>query len=318
MDIEENGDRIVRCLGLRSERRVGVQRYKCEESGNSFTLRRRNRPRYTGAFEIEVVRRCIEQRESYRVMAKRIKEETGKRVSTGWLNQVVIKAARNCKSAVEMSKEVRRRSKGYPYIDEMMFSERGDQRWFNVAVDTSGDIVHCRSVKELSMTETAKFLTEVEEEAGYKCRGVVTYPDTSLRLAVKAVFRGKPHQFCLKHEFSVIESRIGYNPLAVRQGWNERTLRRKIRKLRDEKGIRVEKAREGFFSRCEEHKKTPERYRALRLLQDELHSFLFAGSEEEAGERLHRLSGSNKHRMFVREKRSAISFLKTHWKNLMM
>jgi transposase-like protein len=61
---------------MRNERRVRVQRYICLECGESFTLRRRKRERYTRGFEEEVVRRYIEERESYRVLAKRIYEQT--------------------------------------------------------------------------------------------------------------------------------------------------------------------------------------------------------------------------------------------------
>lgn len=252
------------------------------------------------------------------MLAKRIYEQTGKKVSTGWLNQMVIEAASRCKSALEMSKELTPKWKGFLSVDEKMFSVRGSQQWFYIAVDSSGDLVHCGSVEELSVTEASRFLREVLEEAGYKCRGVVTDLDTSLRLAVKAVMPGKPHQFCLKHAFSAIENRIGYNPVAIREHWNKRILRREFEKLRDKKGIWVEKARQGFFSSYDEHRKISERYRALKLLRDELHSILFAQTEEEARERLRRLSRSKRHRMFETEKKSAINFLKTHWDNLIM
>lgn len=252
------------------------------------------------------------------MLAKRIWEQTGKRVSTGWLNGMVLEIASRCKSAVEMSTELRPKWKGFLCADEKMFSVRGNQQWFYVGVDSSGDIVHCKAVEELSVTEARMFLMEVVEEAGYTCHGVVTDLDMSLRRAVKVVFPGKPHQFCLKHAFSSIENRIGYSPSAMHQRWNKQILTREFEKLRDKKGIWVEKARRGFFMSYEEYKRTSDRHIALKLLRDELHGVVFARSEEEARARLRRLSRSKRHQLFEKEKKSAIDFLKSNWSNLMM
>jgi len=296
---------------------VRVQRYICLECGESFTLRRRKRERYTRGFEEEVVRRYIEERESYRVLAKRIYEQTGKKVSTGWLNEIVLSVASRCKSGLEMSRDVKPRWKGFLCVDEKMFSVRGEQQWFYVAVDTSGDIVHCKAVEELSTTEATKFLREIVEECQYNCRGVVTDLDQSLRRGVEIVFPGKPHQFCLKHAFLSIEKRIGYKPLDIRHRWNKQIVRREFQKLRDKKGVWVERARGEFFESYEEYKKTSDRHQALMLLRDELHRILFARTEEEARRRLRRLVRSKRHLLFEEEKQSAISFLRDHWYNLM-
>ena len=266
---------------------------------------------------MDVVRRYIEERESYRVLAKRIYERTGKRVSTGWVNEIVLSEASRCKSGLEMSKELKPKWKGFLCVDEKMFSVRGEQQWFYVAVDSSGDIVHCKAVEELSTTEATKFLADIVEECKYNCRGVVTDLDQSLRRGVEIVFPGKPHQFCLKHAFSSIEKRIGYKPLDVHYRWNKQIVRREFQKLRDKKGVWVERARGEFFETYEEYKKTSDRHQALMLLRDELHSILFARNEEEARIRLRRLVRSKRHQMFEEEKKSAIDFLKEHWDNLM-
>lgn len=268
-------------------------------------------------FEEEIVRRYIEERESYRVLAKRLYEESGKRVSTGWLNKLVLSVASRCKSALEMSRELKPEWKGFLCVDEKMFSVRGDQQWFYVAVDTSGDIVHCKAVEELSTTEATKFLREVVEEAHYNCQGVVTDLDQSLRRGVEIVFAGKPHQFCVKHGFSSIERRIGYKPLEVHHRWNKQIMRREFEKLRDKKGLWVERAREGFFESYDDYKKSSDRHKALMLLRAELHGILFSRSEEEARRKLRRLVRSKRHQLFEKEKQSAIAFLRDHWDNLM-
>lgn len=169
----------------------------------------------------------MEGRESYRVLAKEVYERTGRKISPTSLQRMVDRIGRRCKSAWEMSQELRPRWDGFLLFDEKMCSVRDQQLWFYVAVDRTGDILHCRAVKELTVTEASEFLREVKD-LGVKCRGVVTDLDTSLSLAVEGIYGGIPHQYCLKHALGAIEKLLGYRGLTSRQGWNRRSLRQSV------------------------------------------------------------------------------------------
>lgn len=114
-----------------------------------------------------------------------------------------------CKTAWEMSTELRPRWNGVVLLDEKMCPVKGKGQWFYLAVDTTGDIMHCRPVPELSSTEAATFLKEVQA-LPVQIKGVVTDLDTSLTRAVAVLCAEIPHQYCIKHALAAIGVLIGY------------------------------------------------------------------------------------------------------------
>ena len=108
-----------------------------------------------------------------------------------------------------MSKELRPRWDGVVLVDEKMCPVRGKRQWFYLAVDTTGDIMHCRAVPELSSTEAAKFLEEVQA-LGVDLKGVVSDLDPALTRAVAVVYAEIPYQYCIKHALAAIGILIGY------------------------------------------------------------------------------------------------------------
>jgi transposase-like protein len=138
---------MVRVLDVEQERRRVIQRFRCTQCGTSFIFRTHPRCRYSSHFAEEVVRRHVEGRESYRVIAKRIYEKTGRKVSPTSLQKTVEHLGERCKTPLEMSRELRPQWNGFLLLDEKMCSVRGKQQWFYVALDSSGDVVHCRPVQ---------------------------------------------------------------------------------------------------------------------------------------------------------------------------
>jgi transposase-like protein len=125
------------------------------------------------------------------------------------LQRVVEEIASRCKTAWEMSQELRPRWDGVVLLDEKMCPVRGKGQWFYLAVDTTGDIMHCRPVPELSSTEATTFFKEVQA-LPVKIKGVVTDLDTSLTRAVAVLCAETPHQYCIKHALAAIGILIGY------------------------------------------------------------------------------------------------------------
>ena len=138
-----------------------------------------------------------------------MKRHTGRRSSPTRLQRRVEDIASRCKTAWEMSRELRPRWNGVVLLDEKMCPVRRSGQWLYLAVDTTGDIMHCRPVPELSSTEAAKFLKEVLE-LGVRLKGVVTDLDRALTRALEAVCAETPHQYCIKHALAAIAMLIGY------------------------------------------------------------------------------------------------------------
>jgi transposase-like protein len=214
-----------------------------------------------------------------------------------------------------MSKELKPLWDGVLLVDEKMCSVRGYQQWFYLAVDTTGDIVHCRAVTELTATTAMKFLQEIIDELQYRCRAVVTDLDTSLSRAVEVMYAGKPHQYCLKHALSALEELMEYRAFAVRRHWNQTTLRTSFTRLRDSRGVWVQRARDGFFRDYAQSRILSIAHQQRQRLRDAVHAILFAKDEATASELFRYLRRTRRSPRTAHQK--VIAFLKRHWSRLM-
>ncbi len=264
-----------------------------------------------------MTRRHVEQRESYRVLAKRVREASGRGISPTSVNAMVTEVARKCKGAIQMSVELRPKWEGFLLLDEKMVSVRGNQLWFYIGVDSTGDIIHCRAVRELTSTEAMGFLREIVDTLDYKVQGVTTDMDSSLTIAVQRILPGKPHQICLKHAFSSLENAIGYSDVARRQGWNRGNVRQQFEKLRDRKGIWVEKSRREFFDSYQAFKTLSKRHRDIEALRSMLYRIVFAPTRAVALEQLREFKRKRPPLSVLSQKRAAVNFLNRHFDEMM-
>jgi len=271
--------------------------------------------RYSETLIREVVRRHVEGRESYRVIAHWLYERRGRKVSPSKLQQMVNNVAIRCKSVLEMSRELRPRWDGFLEFDEKMCSVRGTQQWFYLAVDCTGDILHCRAVNELTVTEAIKFLEEVKGLA-VKVRGVVTDLDAALTGAVKVVYAGIPHQYCTKHALAALEKLIGYREITYYQRANNKYLRNEFERFRDRRGVWAARSRKEFVVQWNKSREVSQRYREIEKLRDQCHRVLFAKNEQQAKENYVCLYRSRS--LPTSERKKAVAFLKRHWDHLMM
>lgn len=302
-------------LTFSGERQRRVQRYACRGCGRSFSKRRLCRKRYGQRFVWEVVRRHVEGRESYRLIARELHRQTGRKISPTSLQQMVQAVAVGCKTAWEMSWELKPRWDGYLVVDEKMVSWRGRQQWFYEAIDRTGDVVHWRAVSDLTVNEATQFLEEVAE-LRYHCRGVVSDLDESLRRAVELVYVGKPHQYCIKHALAALDKLIQYTPAVQQQQRMRSELRKQFLRLPDRKGVWRDRSRVGFVLRWQQTRGQSRYYRATVELHEWCRTILLAKTEDQAGESFKQLRGLRT--PLREEKHKAINFFERHWDHLMM
>lgn len=183
-----------------------------------------------------------------------------------------------------MSLELHPEWNGVLLLDEKMCSVRGTQLWFYVALDTSGDVVHCRSVAELTVTEACAFLTEVMTTFDVRWKGVVTDLDTVLTRAVALVCAEIPHQYCLKHALVAVEQMMGYRRWARRRKWNQTLLRDQFERLPGRAGLWQQRKHNAFVTSYERSRAFTEQFRRREALRSAVHAILFAKSENTAEE----------------------------------
>ena len=241
---------------------------------------------------------------------------TGQRSSPTRLQRRVEEIASRCKSAWEMSRELRPRWNGVVLLDEKMCPVRGRGQWLYLAVDTTGDIMHCQPVPELSSTEAAKFLRNVLE-LGVQLKGIVTDLDPSLIRAVEAVCAETPHQYCIKHALAAIAILIGY---VERNGCRHRKapldVEEHVAQSQHEEADTGESRERTLVVRESLTRSSSVGQNLIGALYEACRGILIAGSEREARVLFHAL---RKSKCFPRgQHRKAVRFLNRRWDHLMM
>ena len=305
---------MIRELEENRERRVLLQRFLCLACGRSYTVRRRPRSRYGEAFARAVTHRHIEG-ESFRVVAREIFDRTGRRISPTSLQQMVASVASRCKSAGEMSRDLRPPGwSGFLVVDEKRVSVRGRPLWFYEAVDTTGDIIHWQAVSECSVIEAVRFLEGVVA-LGYPCQAITSDLDTSLTLAIEKVFAEKPHQYCIKHALGVLEQLMGYRTSSALRRRLRQELRTSFERLPLKKGLFLVKASRNFLEHWH-HSRLPSRNAlAIERLHEQCRRILCARSQGQALDLLAELRRS--HLSVGAKKWQAVKFFERHWVRLM-
>lgn len=290
-----------------------VQRYSCKGCHRSYILRQQGRRRFSHALQEEIVRRHIEGGESYRAIALWLKRLTKKKVSPLHIYKIFESYAARCKTAYEMSVELRPRWNGIVLLDEKRCIVKGTQQWFYLAVDTTGDILHCPPVPELNTTEAIRFLKEVVT-LRLKLRGLVTELDSALTGAVNAVCSEIPHQYCIKHALSALAYLIEYTQMKVR--------RNVIRLQQNDQAL---VARQMYFitrKRRRLHSSKDQSFKDLKHLDNRAalyqacQSILTARTEEESLSYLNALRTSSVYS--AKDQAKVVRFFKRHSTRLMM
>ena len=170
-----------------------------------------------------MARRHVEERSSYRVLAKRCHETLGVKLGAMTVQRLVMQVACRCKTPAEMSRELGLEWRGYLIADDKHISLRGKDAVWYVAVDRGGDIPHIARIRESSVTEGIEFFRVLRDELHYPMKGLTTDEEAAFRYSYARVYPGKPHQICIKHVLDGIDRRIGYT---AKRGDLERWKRR--------------------------------------------------------------------------------------------
>lgn len=296
------------------ERVLVVQRLFCCACGKSFCVGRGRRHRsFSGAFMAEVTRRHVEG-DSYRVIARAVYRETLRKISPTSLQAMVAGVALRCKSPYEMSAELKPTWTGILSVDEKKIPVKRAELWCYEAIDLTGDVVHWRAVTECSVTEARAFLEEVKA-LGYRCAGITSDLDTTLSLAIRAVYPKTPHQYCIKHALAIVEKILGYHISERRRRQRKGQLRESFQRLPLKKGLYLVRASKEFVEQWRQTRPESKKAREIAALRELCRQILTARTQRIALDLLAELH--HRHSSETLRKWKAIAFLERHWKRLM-
>jgi transposase-like protein len=172
----------------------------------------------------------VEERLSYRVIAKRVAERLGRRVSPKVLCKMVNEVASLSKSSIEIQQEYRPQWSGYLTVDDKWVRVKGTRHLSLIAVDNSGDQIHSELQAEAGQEVYDNFFLYLRDRLNYPLHALTTDFDPRLERAVRRVFGlGIAHQKCLWHASEIVKAFIDY-PQTLRRLKN---LTRQIQELEE-------------------------------------------------------------------------------------
>lgn len=121
----------------------------------------------------------------------------------------------NCKSTVEVARELRPKWSGILGWDERSVFIRGEEYYLWLGVDVATwDIVHWDLQPEENTARAVWFLAVIAG-MGYPFRGVVTDIARPAEAGVRLMLAGQPHQYCTEHEVRAVEYFMKYQAEGV-------------------------------------------------------------------------------------------------------
>lgn len=205
-------------VALRRTRRRHTQRYRCDQCGRTFSERPGRGQRYASDLLAESVKRHLEDRSSFRVIAKRLSELTHRAIGRMTVHRALSRACRNCKTPVDVAHELKPHWSGYLHLDGKGIKLKGlpAYAWTAfLAQDSSGDVVHLALWEGGESREAIRdFLLVVRDQLHYPIRGVISDLREEIAGAIPQVWSAVPHQGCLTHTLRLIDRHTDY--LAIR------------------------------------------------------------------------------------------------------
>jgi hypothetical protein len=310
---KKNGERILITFNLERKVKRKVQRYKCKECGRTFSKRREKKKKYSFSFKVEISRKHIEERMSYRVISKRIKEEYRKRISPTQLSKMVNEVAERSKGSLQIKEEYQPKWEGYLSIDDKWINKKGKKYLSLIATDNSGDMVHNEMFEEETQSNYDSFINFVINRIGYKAKSITTDFDPMIESSIlRIVGKGIPHQKCIWHGKEIIEKMIEMKKTANKYRYFKK-MEKEIREgLLDKK-----QSRERWEHKLKEIeielKEIEEEYKVLRLMLTEIESMLYDTSRESSDAKFRIIKRKYKNRF-----PEVIKFLNKNYENMVM
>ena len=215
----KNGSRTITAMGFGRGTTARVGRFRCLACGGYFSLRREKGQRYTVGFKLELARMHVEERMSYRVMAKRIDERFGQRMHPRVLCDMVNEVAAHAKGSLAMWQEFRPQWSGYLLLDDKYVSIRGTKVLSLVAADKTGDALHSELLERSEQGEFTNFVRFIVERLEYPLKALTTDFDERFGRALEALNLGAIlHQRCIWHGLQMVQRLMNHVPLRQRYG----------------------------------------------------------------------------------------------------
>lgn len=246
------------------------QRYGCNNCSSSFATK----SKYT--FSRLLIERLVKQhvsgKSSYRDLAR---DHLSKEKICQW----VYEYGQNCKTTIEVAKELKPRWSGYLTADGKVIKVSKRKSCLLVGVDNTGDIVHTHFIDAPeNKTGWDRFFRELRDNIHYPLKGLTSDGNPDILATSKRYLTNFRYQICTKHAQERIDRTFGYK-MVIREKrekdyLREIELRNILRALLNAPDYN--EFLEGFhyLRRIRKKFNSPICQNLLKYLDDNLHSFI--------------------------------------------
>lgn len=161
----------------------------------------------------EIIKRHIEDRTSYRLIQKRLRETTKTYISKSTIHNYLKEASLKCKTTIDVAKELRPKWTGYLHIDGKGIKIKGKRLTeitLFIAQDKSGDTVHLDLMEGENKTAIFNFFKILKEDIRYPFKGIISDMKDDIISAKREILPTVAHQFCITHMLRRIDELTNY------------------------------------------------------------------------------------------------------------
>ena len=141
------------------------------------------------------------------------------------LFKIINSLGANCKSTIDVARELNPNWSGYLFVDEKSIWIKGDEWFILIAVDLkTQDIVHWDLVPKEDEINIAWFLIIIKMVIKYPFKGLISDLLPEFYGTSRWLLSGIPHQFCTYHAYRATDFYIKYHYTGNDRLWAERFL----------------------------------------------------------------------------------------------
>ena len=217
INTKRHGVRTKRIKTSQGSKPQKYQYWYCKDCKKAFRPSKSESINFS--LKVKVCDLYYDNESSYRAVSRRLG------IAPYRLFEIINALGANCKSTIDVFKELRPRWSGYLFVDEKSIWIKGVEWFLLIAVDLgSQDIVHWELVPVEDEINVGWFFVVIKYAIGYPIKGLISDLLPSFFGTSRWLLPGISHQFCTYHAYRATEYYIKYHYRGGDKLWAERFL----------------------------------------------------------------------------------------------
>jgi transposase-like protein len=217
INTKKYGIRSKTRITSQGKKREHYQRWFCNDCKQAFKPHKNNPINFS--LQVKACELYFDSEASYRAVHRQLG------IAPYRLFKIIDTLGANCKSTIDVAKELRPDWSGYLFIDEKRIYIKGVEWFLLLAVDLgTQDIVHWDLFEVEDSINVAWLLIIIKIVMGYPFKGLISDLLPEFYGTSRWLLPGIPHQLCTHHAYKATEGYIKYRYKGGNKFWADRFL----------------------------------------------------------------------------------------------